>query len=356
MKKLGKNGSIILALAVLVFAGLVYTFAGDKMHGNVMNLKMKSNFESYTYDDLHDLECMDGYEPVLNKSCTNQMNEMDRVDESMEECDGHGGVKLVEFDESDRCELFNCTHEEVLGAAETYEGDYYGFMDWIEEYAEECGLENNQYDGIEFECDNGDEMDFDISPSNGDCDEYLEWMEAANIYCSTGNRENISEFELYGLGCGLLNGDLAINNASFVAINDHEAELEIEIENLGVVDKQITGFGHTVKLDGVNGISYSQYDIDWDIYPLMLLEGGDTLLITAELELENGLEFLSNSIIEFSISCVEPEENMSNNFMTAYITGNYMGGNQNYQQIEASKNPPTESNETRNKLKKLLEK
>jgi len=69
---------------------LVYTLAGDKMHGSVMNLKMQSNFESYTYDDLDDVECMDGYEPIMNKSCSNQMNEMDRMDESMEECDGHG--------------------------------------------------------------------------------------------------------------------------------------------------------------------------------------------------------------------------------------------------------------------------
>jgi hypothetical protein len=100
-------------------------------------------------------------------------------------------------------------------------------MSWLNDYAEECDLEDNQYDWIEVECGNGDEIDIDMSPSNWDCDEYWEWIEAANTYCSTWNRENIDDFDLYGLGCNESN---ELDEFDFESDGEQEAHENIEIE------------------------------------------------------------------------------------------------------------------------------
>ena len=374
-------GGLILAFAIYALvAPSAFKWIADNMFGSAMHLK------SYTTNGFiyaaAEVDCMDNINIDLEKSCSDNMAEIDWMEEAVDVCEIHDGVENLSFNIHDRCETeqeFNCTDNEVLAAAENYEWNYYEFMDWIEEYADECNLENNQYDWILFECDNGDEMNFDISPSNWDCDEYLEWMDAATIYCSTWGRENISDFQLYGLNCNnnqagdctneellecitaddfdacvaecsWIEWDLEINYAKFIANDNNQAEIEIEIENNSDIDMHISDIIHTVKLSTEN-ISNSQYDMDWNGNPLVTVDAWDEVIITADLELDGTLVFQPESKIKFSVTSIEDDEDTNNNTMTAYITGDFLWG---FKEIEPKKDIKS-SKKTLNDLKSLLE-
>jgi hypothetical protein len=86
----------------------------------------------------------------------------------------------------------------------------------------------------------------------------------------------------------------------------------------------ISDIAHTIKLSAYNIISDSEYDMDWNGNPLLTVDAGDEVIITADLELDGQLVFQPESKIKFSISSIEDDENTDNNTMTAYITGNIL--------------------------------
>lgn len=196
-------GGLILAFAVYALAApSAFKGIADNMFGSTMQLR------SYTTNwfiyEMAEVDCMDNTNIDLEEPCSNNMAEVDWMEEAVDICEAHNGVENLSFYEGDRCETeieFNCTDDEVLDAAEEFESDFYGFMDWIDDYMDECELENNHYDWIEVECENGEEIDIDYT--NADCDDYEQWMREAFLTCDTAARDHITDFDFYGFGCNV---------------------------------------------------------------------------------------------------------------------------------------------------------
>ncbi len=196
-------GGLILAFAVYALAApSAFKGIADNMFGSTMQLRSQNTVTtSHTYDRV-EIECVSDWYHEQTASCSSEMNEVDRAIESLEECKYVWWVETIHFDIDDRCETqweFNCTDDEVLDAAEEFESDFYGFMDWIDDYMDECDLESNHYDWIEVECENGEEIDIDYT--NADCDEYEEWLVKARDYCEE-NDSYVNNFEMEGHNCG----------------------------------------------------------------------------------------------------------------------------------------------------------
>ncbi len=102
-------GWLILAFAVYALvAPSAFKWITDNMFGNAIHLRSQTrsvNTNMHFYDDVHSLKCMDGYALNFNRSCSNNMDEMDRMDEAIEECENHNWIGLIEFHEHDRCEM-----------------------------------------------------------------------------------------------------------------------------------------------------------------------------------------------------------------------------------------------------------
>jgi hypothetical protein len=101
---------------------LAYLLIGDKMYGNVMNLKSYTT-NGFIYETA-EVDCMDNLNIDMEESCANNMAEIDWMEEAVDVCEPHGGVENLSFNIHDRCETtpeFNCTNNEVSNASEEFE-------------------------------------------------------------------------------------------------------------------------------------------------------------------------------------------------------------------------------------------